>query len=55
MNIIESVSIKGFWGAHDVAIKANDSYNFIIGPNGSGKSTALRLIAGVLLAPEFIE
>lgn len=42
--------LRVFGGAHDVAIKANDSYNFIIGPNGSGKSTALRLIAGVLLA-----
>jgi energy-coupling factor transporter ATP-binding protein EcfA2 len=50
MNIIESIYIKGFWGDHEVSIKANDSYNFIIGPNGSGKSTALKLIAGVLLA-----
>lgn len=50
MNIIESVQIKGFWGNHDVSINFNDSYNFIIGPNGSGKSTALKLIAGILLA-----
>ncbi|WP_162884066.1 MULTISPECIES: AAA family ATPase [Pseudomonas] len=50
MNIIESVYINGFWGDHEVHIKTNDSYNFIIGPNGSGKSTALKLIAGVLLA-----
>lgn len=50
MNIIESIYIKGFWGDHEVGFKAHDSYNFIIGPNGSGKSTALKLIAGVLLA-----
>ncbi|AZD55564.1 hypothetical protein C4K19_3780 [Pseudomonas chlororaphis subsp. aurantiaca] len=50
MNIIDSIYISGFWGDHEVHIKANDSYNFIIGPNGSGKSTALKLIAGVLLA-----
>jgi predicted ATP-dependent endonuclease of OLD family len=50
MNTIESVNIKGFWGTHEVSIKTNDSYNFIIGPNGSGKSTVLKLIAGVLLA-----
>ncbi|WP_079202651.1 AAA family ATPase [Pseudomonas sp. CC6-YY-74] len=50
MNIIESIYIKGFWGDHEVLIKTNDSYNFIIGPNGSGKSTALKLMAGVLLA-----
>lgn len=50
MNIIESINIKGFWGNHEVNIKTTDTYNFIIGPNGSGKSTALKLIAGVLLA-----
>ncbi|MBH8612274.1 MULTISPECIES: AAA family ATPase [Pseudomonas] len=52
MNIIESVYIKGFWGDHEVSIKTNDSYNFIIGPNGSGKSTTLKLIAGVLFADQ---
>lgn len=50
MHIIESVYIKGFWGGHTVDIRTVEDYNFIIGPNGSGKSTALKLIAGVLLA-----
>lgn len=50
MNLLEEVFIKGFWGNHDVNIRLGDSLNFIIGPNGSGKSTALKLVAGVLLA-----
>ncbi|MCP2075481.1 UNVERIFIED_ORG: putative ATP-dependent endonuclease of OLD family [Pseudomonas lini] len=50
MHIIESVHIRGFWGSHQVDIRTAEDYNFIIGPNGSGKSTALKLIAGVLLA-----
>lgn len=50
MHIIESVQIRGFWGSHQVDIRTAEDYNFIIGPNGSGKSTALKLIAGVLLA-----
>lgn len=50
MHTIESVQIKGFWGNHQVDIRTAEDYNFIIGPNGSGKSTALKLIAGVLLA-----
>ncbi|MFJ2336973.1 AAA family ATPase [Pseudomonas protegens] len=50
MHIIESISIKGFWGTHSVNVRVFEDYNFIIGPNGSGKSTALKLMAGVLLA-----
>lgn len=51
MHLIESISIKGFWGNHAVQInKIHEEFNFLIGPNGSGKSTILKLIAGVILA-----
>lgn len=50
MNIIESITIKGFWGTHEIHFKTNENLNFIIGPNGSGKSTTLKIIAGVLQA-----
>lgn len=50
MNIIESVTIRGFWGSHEISFRVNDDLNFIIGPNGSGKSTTLKIIAGILRA-----
>lgn len=50
MNLIESVTIKGFWGNHEVSFKTSEDLNFLIGPNGSGKSTTLKIISGVLRA-----
>jgi len=50
MNIIEQVSISGFWGNHSLVLDLNKDVNFLIGVNGSGKTTVINLIASALNA-----
>lgn len=48
MNIVESVSIYGFWGSEIVRVRFERDVNFLIGRNGSGKTTIINLIAAAL-------
>lgn len=50
MNILEKVTITGFWGNHSLSINLNKDVNFLIGVNGSGKTTVMNLIAATLNA-----
>lgn len=50
MNVLEKVTITGFWGNHDLLIDLNRDVNFLIGVNGSGKTTVINLIAAALSA-----
>ena len=48
MPTIESVSIEGFWGNHNLFIEFDPSVNFLVGVNGSGKTTAIDVLASAL-------
>lgn len=51
MNILQEVTIEGFWGEQKtVKVKMHPDINFLIGVNGSGKTTAINLIAAALNA-----
>lgn len=47
-NIIERVTIRGFWGDKTAELKFHQSRNFIIGVNGSGKTTFINLLSASL-------
>ncbi len=47
-NVIERVSITGFWGDKTVEMKFHKLRNFIIGVNGSGKTTFIDLLSASL-------
>lgn len=47
-NIVERVSISGFWGDKTVDMTFRNSRNFIIGVNGSGKTTFIDLLSAAL-------
>lgn len=48
VNVIERVSISGFWGDKSVDMVFGHSRNFIIGVNGSGKTTFIDLLSAAL-------
>lgn len=48
VNVIERVSISGFWGDKSVDMSFRSSRNFIIGVNGSGKTTFIDLLSAAL-------
>ncbi|WP_165901589.1 AAA family ATPase [Ancylobacter aquaticus] len=48
VNVIERVSISGFWGDKTVSMTFRSSRNFIIGVNGSGKTTFIDLLSAAL-------
>lgn len=48
VNVIERVSISGFWGDKTVDMRFRSSRNFIIGVNGSGKTTFIDLLSAAL-------
>jgi predicted ATP-binding protein involved in virulence len=48
VNVIERVSISGFWGDKSVDMGFQSSRNFIIGVNGSGKTTFIDLLSAAL-------
>ncbi len=48
VNVIERVSISGFWGDKSVDMRFRSSRNFIIGVNGSGKTTFIDLLSAAL-------
>ncbi len=50
MNVLEKVTIRGFWGDHKIEIDLHKDVNFFIGVNGSGKTTVINLIAAALSA-----
>ncbi len=50
MNIIEKITVNGFWGVKDIEINLNRDINFLIGSNGSGKTTLINMIAAALNA-----
>ncbi|MBI2413877.1 MAG: AAA family ATPase [Deltaproteobacteria bacterium] len=50
MNILQKVTINGFWGDRNIEINLQPDINFLIGVNGSGKTTAINLIAAALNA-----
>ncbi|MGV0762311.1 AAA family ATPase [Tistrella mobilis] len=52
MPTIESVSIEGFWGNHDVFLRFHPEVNFLVGVNGSGKTTAIDILASALQCDE---
>lgn len=47
---IESISVSGFWGSHEVSLDFDEGVNFLIGPNGSGKTTLINMLAATLSA-----
>jgi predicted ATPase len=48
VNVIERVSITGFWGDKTIEMRFRQSRNFIIGVNGSGKTTFINLLSAAL-------
>lgn len=52
MPIIESISIEGFWGNHDVFVGFDPEVNFLVGVNGSGKTTVIDMLASALQCDE---
>ncbi|TIL48850.1 AAA family ATPase [Mesorhizobium sp.] len=48
VNVIERVSISGFWGDKSVDMTFRTSRNFLIGVNGSGKTTFIDLLSAAL-------
>jgi len=47
-NVIERVTITGFWGDKTIEMRFRQSRNFIIGVNGSGKTTFIDLLSAAL-------
>jgi predicted ATPase len=45
---INKVSIKGFWGKHNIETSFFKDVNIFIGKNGTGKTTLINLLQGVL-------
>lgn len=52
LNILESVSISGLWGApeHHIHFDLSKDMNFLVGQNGTGKTTVINLISAALRA-----
>lgn len=52
MNILDEVTLTGFWGSRSLYFRFHNDVNFIIGTNGSGKTTAVKLIVAALTADQ---
>ncbi|WP_447826215.1 AAA family ATPase [Aeromonas hydrophila] len=50
MNVIDNVTVEGFWGERTLKFNFHNDVNFVIGINGSGKTTAINIIVAALTA-----